>query len=332
VDEHSYSKFLIWFCPILNLLCEVSIDLYAPAIVEISKDLHSSISLAQNTMTATIIGFSCGQLLWGAISPKLGFKNSTLLSLVLYGAFTILAIFSMNINMLIFSRYLQGLSAGAFPVISRALLGKNFTGKKLTVAILYLSIAWGMGPIIAPYFGGILTSRWNWQTNFLALLIYAIILFLLAFRIKNDDRSHSHPMKITSIINTYLKIATDKQFVLATMLLAGSMLSNILFGIIGAPMVYHILGQGPDMVGKLSLMIGGGYLLGNLTNRLLINRISAQNLVKIGLKIYAIALIFMGICVFLKLFIPAVATIFLISYACLWIYLSQYFSKMFNYA
>ena len=100
------------------------------------------------------------------------------------------------------------------------------------------------------------------------------------------------------------------------MLLAGSMLSNILFGIIGAPIVYHMLGKGPDMVGKLSLMIGGGYLLGNLTNRLFINKISGNKLVKIGLKIYAIALVFMGICVFLKLFIPAVATIFLISYAC----------------
>lgn len=310
-----YYVFLIWFCPILNLLCGVSIDLYAPALVEISHDLHTNIALSQNTITATIIGFACGQILWGAISPRLGIRNSLFYSLLLYCLFSILAIFVHEINTLILYRFLQGFAAGSFAVNSRALLGKNFHGKQLTIAILYLSIAWGIGPIIAPYLGSILTVVWNWQTNFIALFAYGIILILANFFIEQEESATRHKPNLKQIVNTYFIIMTDPKFLLSTMMLGIVMLSNIMFGLIGAPMVKHVLGLGPHTVGTLSLMIGGGYLLGNLTNRIFVSKKDPLNLVLLGIIMYGLSLLPMLIFAHLNLFILAVAMIFFISYS-----------------
>jgi predicted MFS family arabinose efflux permease len=108
---------------------------------------------------------------------------------------------------------------------------------------------------------------------------------------------------------------TDPRFLLSTMMLGIVMLSNIMFGLIGAPMVKHVLGLGPHTVGTLSLMIGGGYLLGNLTNRAFVSKKEPLNLVLCGIIMYGLSLLPMLLFSSLNLFVLAVAMIFFISYS-----------------
>ena len=58
-----YQKQLLILLPILNLICGVTIDLYAPSLPQIEQFYRISQSLAQNTITITILGFALGQLI-----------------------------------------------------------------------------------------------------------------------------------------------------------------------------------------------------------------------------------------------------------------------------
>lgn len=61
--------FLIVFLGMLAAMAPLSTDMYLPALPEFSEDFHISASLAQLTLTMTLIGMAVGQILgvttWG---------------------------------------------------------------------------------------------------------------------------------------------------------------------------------------------------------------------------------------------------------------------------
>ena len=60
--------FLIVFLGMLAAMAPLSTDMYLPALPEFSEDFHISTSLAQLTLTMTLIGMAVGQILGGPVS------------------------------------------------------------------------------------------------------------------------------------------------------------------------------------------------------------------------------------------------------------------------
>ena len=58
--------FLIVFLGMLAAMAPLSTDMYLPALPEFSEDFHISTSLAQLTLTMTLIGMAVGQILGGS--------------------------------------------------------------------------------------------------------------------------------------------------------------------------------------------------------------------------------------------------------------------------
>lgn len=58
-------KQLLFFLPVLNLLCGVSIDSYSPTLPDVANYFSTSSSMAQSTITIMIIGFAIGQFALG---------------------------------------------------------------------------------------------------------------------------------------------------------------------------------------------------------------------------------------------------------------------------
>ncbi|MCC2644690.1 MAG: hypothetical protein K0R94_468, partial [Burkholderiales bacterium] len=100
MSKEQYLKFLLIFCPVLNLLCGVFIDLYAPSLVDLSHYMSTTISMSQNTITATVLGYALGQLFFGILSQKIGNRNSVIMGLCIFSIFSAGAIFSHSIILL----------------------------------------------------------------------------------------------------------------------------------------------------------------------------------------------------------------------------------------
>lgn len=72
----SYNK--IWMIFILGALTAfgpLSMDMYLPGLPGVADDFQTSASIAQLTVTATLLGLGIGQLVFGPISDMVGRKR-----------------------------------------------------------------------------------------------------------------------------------------------------------------------------------------------------------------------------------------------------------------
>ena len=62
----------------------LSIDMYLPALPQISSDLHASAALTQLTITGFLVGLGTGQLVLGPLSDAFGRRRPLLAGLTIY--------------------------------------------------------------------------------------------------------------------------------------------------------------------------------------------------------------------------------------------------------
>src|SRR5699024_794041 len=112
-----------WMVLILGALTAfgpLSMDMYLHGLSNVAIDFNTDASLAQLSVTATLIGLGRGQLVFGPLSDIAGRKRPLLVTLTIYAASSILAVFSGTIWLFVGLRFIQGLSAAAGIVIARA--------------------------------------------------------------------------------------------------------------------------------------------------------------------------------------------------------------------
>ena len=158
--------FLIVFLGMLAAMAPLSTDMYLPALPEFSNDFHISASLAQLTLTMTLIGMAVGQILGGPVSDYLGRRNPLLLGMAVFTAASVLCFITSSIHMFLGLRLIQGI-AGAFGiVISRAIARDVASGPELLQFYSILMMVNGLAPIAAPVIGGQILRFTSWHGIF----------------------------------------------------------------------------------------------------------------------------------------------------------------------
>ena len=106
----------------LSMLGPLSIDTYLPAFGAIQGSLQASPLEVQQSLTFYMLAFA-GMVLWhGAISDTFGRRNVVLVSLLMFAIGSLGCASAHTVHYLWFFRILQGVSAGAGVVISRAII------------------------------------------------------------------------------------------------------------------------------------------------------------------------------------------------------------------
>lgn len=171
-----YFYYLIIFLGLLNGFGPFVIDMYLPALPEMSSVFHTTSSNIQLGLTFCLIGLAVGQFLIGPISDKYGRKGPLTVSLLLYITATAGCCYSTSVEFFNFLRFLQGVGAAGGIVISRSVATDLYSGKSLTKIIGLISAVNGLAPILAPVLGGFIAGWYGWRGIFIALLALGIFL------------------------------------------------------------------------------------------------------------------------------------------------------------
>jgi MFS transporter, DHA1 family, multidrug resistance protein len=278
-----YQKQLLRLLPILNLLCGITIDLYAPSLPQIQHFYSISQAAAKNTITITILGFACGQLIFGFLSDHYGRRTTLKFSLLMYILSSLGIIFFKNAYILFLGRFLQGVACGSFAVNSRAIAVDNFKSHDLKIAIIYLSLACGIGPIIAPYIGGFLATYLPWQVAFYLMLIYATVLFWCVNSLISRQ-SHAQSTLKDYFVAT-VEMLSNKNFLSRTSILGLCYTQGIIFNLVAPFWVVYLFHKPPATFGQAALMLGCGYFCGTFLNRFLVRKVQEARLIGCGLTI-----------------------------------------------
>ena len=127
-DRRPRRLLLVLILGSLTALGPLTIDLYLPALPQVSEDLHVSQAVTQLTLTAFMIGIALGQLVIGPLSDTLGRRRPLLIGLTVYVAASALCALAPNPALLISMRLAQGLAGAAGIVIARAVVHDLYDG------------------------------------------------------------------------------------------------------------------------------------------------------------------------------------------------------------
>lgn len=165
----------------MSALGPLSLDLYLPALPQLSIDLDASDALAQLTLSACLVGLAVGQLIGGPLSDRFGRRRPLLIGLSVYTLLSALSVFAPTIELLIALRAAQGFAGAVGIVLARAIVRDVFSGRDVAKILSVLLLISGMAPLIAPLLGGQLLTVMNWRGVFAVLTMISLLIFALVF-------------------------------------------------------------------------------------------------------------------------------------------------------
>lgn len=300
-------------------LTSFSSDVYTPALVVISHTLPgATLNLAQFSVAIFLFAVALSQLVFGPLSEVYGRRSPMLLGTAIMMVGTLLCMFSTHILFLIIGRLIQGLGAGALAALWRSVFRDTLSGIELAKSGSFVSIFIVFVTAVAPSLGGYLTVI-NWRLNFLAILIYALITFLVLWFVYKETSvtHHKDHLRWSYLVTQYGRLLKSNVFMgicCCTFLTYGMLFSWITT----APaLLIDTIHLSPVTFGWLIALLGGTtYALSALLNAALVKKFGMANMMRSGWIIAFIsgAALFGSYFMFgvtLKAVIPSIALLYL---------------------
>ncbi|MFE3687847.1 Bcr/CflA family multidrug efflux MFS transporter [Streptomyces sp. NPDC059095] len=276
----------------LTALPPLSMDMYLPALPEVTDALRSPAATVQLTLTACLAGMALGQLVVGPMSDKWGRRRPLLIGMVVYVLATAVCAFAPNVELLISFRLLQGLAGAAGIVIARAVVRDLYDGVEMARFFSTLMLISGVAPVVAPLIGGQVLRLTDWRGVFVVLTVIGVLLTAVVFKWLHEtlpvERRHSGG--VGEALRTMGGLLKDRVF--TGYMLAGGLAFAALFAYISASpfVVQEIYGASPQ---TFSLLFGlnsvGLVVVGQINGKLLIGRVSLDKALGFGLAVITLA-------------------------------------------
>lgn len=278
---------------LLAILGPLNIDMYLPSFPGIAEDLMTSATLVQTSLTACLLGLAVGQLIIGPISDAKGRRRPLLIATFLFGVASILCALAPNITTLIAARFLQGLTASAGVVLSRAVVRDVFSGPALTKFYSLLMVINAVAPMVAPMIGGaiLIFEFANWRSifYFLAVIGFAIVA-IVAFKLKETlPKEKRIPNATGAPLATMGSLLKDRSFI-GYALVVGFIHGGSFAYVSGTPFVYQgIYGVSPQVFSVLFGINGIAIIIGSFIIGRYGGIVSEKLLLQIGVVIAALS-------------------------------------------
>ncbi|WP_031476541.1 multidrug effflux MFS transporter [Streptomyces bicolor] len=297
----------------------LAMDMYLPALPEVTGSLHAPAATVQLTLTACLAGMALGQLVVGPMSDRWGRRRPLLTGLAVYVVATVLCALAPTVESLIAFRLAQGLAGAAAIVIARAVVRDLYDGLAMARFFSTLMLISGVAPIIAPLIGGQMLRVTDWRGVFAVLTVVGVLLAGLVWwklpeTLPADDR---HAGGVGAALRAMRGLLADGPF--AGYMLAGGFAFAALFAYISASpfVIQEIYGASPQ---TFSLLFGlnsvGLVVVGQINGKVLVGRVSLDRVLGAGLAVVilaATALLLMSLGVFGEVgLVPVAAALFVL--------------------
>lgn len=270
---------------LLTAIGPVSMAVYTPAMPDLVRAFGTTEAAIKLSLSLYFGGFAIAQLIAGPVSDAFGRRAASIGFLAIYLLGSLVAAFAIDVNWILAGRLIQGIGASVGVTVARAAVRDQFTGAQASRIMNMIGITLAVGPAIGPTIGGLSLAAFGWQSIFLlmvgfgVILLAACILFLKETAI--PDRSRLKPMVL---IGTYAGLIVDLRFLLPSLILGGSVGALYAQGTMLPFVMIDVVGFSPTEFGMSMLVQTASYLTGSITLRFISGRISGPQAVAIGIS------------------------------------------------
>lgn len=186
---------LLLMCP-FDLLVSLGMDMYLPAIPDMPRDLATTPSVVQLTLSAYMVVVGLGQLVFGPLSDRFGRRPVLLGGAMLFVLASLALAFTRTAGLFVGLRVLQAAGAAAMLVATFATVRDVYADRE-EGAVIYglMGAILAFVPALGPLLGAVLYRQGGIRAIFVALAVAAAIAMIRAHR----DWSETRPLDAHAI-------------------------------------------------------------------------------------------------------------------------------------
>ncbi|MEV5755269.1 multidrug effflux MFS transporter [Streptomyces tendae] len=293
----------------------LAMDMYLPALPEVTRSLTAPAATVQLTLTACLAGMALGQIVVGPMSDKWGRRRPLLAGLAVYVVATALCAVAPNVETLVAFRLVQGLAGAAGIVIARAVVRDLYDGVAMARFFSTLMLISGVAPVVAPLIGGQILRVTDWRGVFVVLVVVGVVLGVVVWARLPETLpvEERHAGGVGDTLRAMRGLLADRAFT-GYMLAGGFAFASLFAYVAASPFVMQeIYGASAQ---TFSLLFGlnsiGLVVVGQINGKILVGRVRLDRVLGLGLVIViaaATVLLLMSLGVFGEVGLGPVAAV-----------------------
>ncbi len=275
------------FVATLGMLAAVTataIDISIPAQPKIAQDFGAAPGAGGAIVTAYLLGFGAGQMVWGLLADRFGRLAPLYVSLVCFVVASIVCAITESFTLLLVARGVQGVMGSAAPVIARAIARDQGGGIRSARLLSTMTIIVGLAPLLAPTIGSGLLTLFAWPAIFWFLATFGGIALLCAVVVVPETLQHADQaaLSLRRILAGAATLFRSPDFVGGV-----AVTSSIFFGYasllaIGAAVADVRYGVPPEAFGPVFAIAAAAFLVGSTTARSLAGKYGIERVLVCG--------------------------------------------------
>ncbi|CAM5678693.1 Multidrug effflux MFS transporter OS=Streptomyces tendae OX=1932 GN=GUR47_11055 PE=3 SV=1 [Streptomyces tendae] len=263
-------------------------DMYLPALPEVTRSLSAPAATVQLTLTACLAGMALGQIVVGPMSDKWGRRRPLLAGLAVYVVATALCAVAPNVELLVALRLVQGLAGAAGIVIARAVVRDLYDGVAMARFFSTLMLISGVAPVVAPLIGGQILRVTDWRGVFVVLVVVGVVLGVVVWARLPETLpvEERHAGGVGDTLRAMRGLLADRAFT-GYMLAGGFAFASLFAYVAASPFVMQeIYGASAQ---TFSLLFGlnsiGLVVVGQINGKILVGRVRLDRVLGLGLVV-----------------------------------------------
>ena len=268
----------------LSAVGPLTTDMYLPSLPDIARLLGASSAQVQLTISAYLIGFAVGQIIYGPVSDRHGRKPVLIGAIALYCAASLACALSTSIEMLIVARAFQALGGSGGIVLTRAIVRDIYSGAHAGRELSVIGSVMALAPVLAPVLGGLIQTAFGWRMTFLALVGagFAGAAVVWALLPETLNTRATEPVSLPSMLRSYRIVGRNRAY-LAYLSITSASYAGLFAWISGSAFVLQDLyGLAPFDFGVAFALGSVGYMAGSAIAARLVIRLGLDGVLGLG--------------------------------------------------
>jgi DHA1 family bicyclomycin/chloramphenicol resistance-like MFS transporter len=275
----------------LSAFGPLSLDMYLPGLPPLTRDLHTTASAAQLTITACMVGLGVGQVIAGPISDARGRRRPLLAGILGYTVSSVACAVSPSVGVLVVMRLIQGMAGSVGIVIARAIV-RDLSGGAVAARLFGVLMGiTGVVPVAAPLIGGQVLLVTSWRGVFIVLAAIGLPLVVAtAIMLPESLPAHQHHAGgLRTVLGRFGTLLRDRRYL--PYALAFSLSFAAMFGYIAGSsyVLEDLYGISPQLFSVIFAVNSAGLITFSLIGSRAVGRRGSAWLLRRGLVGTAVA-------------------------------------------
>ena len=274
---------VIWLLSYISI-ASVSAAIITPALPEIQLQYHLNLGALEWIVSAFLVGYVVGQLMYGPLANQFGRIKALRVGLLINLVGIVVCIAadrSHSYWLLLMGRLITGLGAASGLACTFMLINEWLPESQRKTAMAYSVASFALAMGLAVSIGGLITQYLHWQVCFWFLLVHGFVM-LLGTSLFSETLITPKPIRIATIFRDYSLALSSRKLVVFSLVLGCCAVISYCFSAAGPQIAQDKLTLSAAEYGYWNGLNVLGMLMGGILAKQVLTRLSIRAVIAIG--------------------------------------------------